>query len=110
MKTSYLPKIVLTLCALLFCGAFVTPSSAVTFIVSNTGDNGGVNPAPSAGTGTLRQAIVDPNETAGTDIITFTGTGTILLESVLPSLADDVIISGPGANVLTVQRDPTAAS
>jgi hypothetical protein len=30
-------------------------------IVTNTGDNGGVNPIPSAGTGTLRQAIVDAN-------------------------------------------------
>jgi hypothetical protein len=28
-------------------------------IVTNTGDNGGVNPIPGAGTGTLRQAIVD---------------------------------------------------
>ena len=35
--------------------------SAATFTVTNTGDNGGVNPAPGAGTGTLRQAIVDAN-------------------------------------------------
>src|SRR5262245_47702218 len=30
-----------------------------TFVVTSTGDNGGVNPAPGAGTGTLRQALVD---------------------------------------------------
>src|SRR5438132_3947362 len=29
------------------------------YLVINTGDNGGVNPAPFAGSGTLRQAIVD---------------------------------------------------
>ena len=32
-----------------------------TYVVTNTGDNGGVNPLPHAGTGTLRQAIVDAN-------------------------------------------------
>ncbi len=32
-----------------------------TFFVTNTGDNMGVNPVPGAGTGTLRQAIIDAN-------------------------------------------------
>jgi hypothetical protein len=32
-----------------------------TYLVTNTGDNNGVNPAVGAGTGTLRQAIVDAN-------------------------------------------------
>jgi hypothetical protein len=32
-----------------------------TYLVTNTGDNGGYNPAPGAGTGTLRQALVDAN-------------------------------------------------
>src|SRR5262249_3606488 len=40
-----------------------------TFLVTNTGDNGGVNPAPGAGTGTLRQAIIDANAHAGADVI-----------------------------------------
>jgi hypothetical protein len=40
-----------------------------TFLVTNTGDNGGVNPAVGAGTGTLRQAIVDANA-AGTGTAT----------------------------------------
>jgi hypothetical protein len=35
------------------------------FTVTNTGDNGGVNPAAGAGTGTLRQAIVDANNASG---------------------------------------------
>ena len=91
----------------LLCAAMVTVQSvyATAFTVTNTGDNGGVNPAPGAGTGTLRQAIVDANATAGADTITFASgvTGTILLENLLPHLADDVTIQGPGANVLTVK-------
>src|SRR5687767_13120059 len=34
------------------------------FTVTNVGDNGGVDPAPGAATGTLRQAIVDANDAA----------------------------------------------
>jgi len=58
----------------------------------------------------LRQAIVDANATSGADTITFTATGTILLASELQGLFDDVAISGPGANALTVKRDPSAAA
>ncbi|QJR15955.1 choice-of-anchor D domain-containing protein [Usitatibacter palustris] len=41
--------------------AAALPVYAGDYMVTNTGDNGGVNPAPLAGTGTLRQAIVDAN-------------------------------------------------
>ena len=34
------------------------PNWPAVFVVTNTGDNGGVNPLPGAGTGTLRQALV----------------------------------------------------
>src|SRR5207302_1589141 len=44
---------------------------AVFSVITDT-DNGGVNPAPFAGTGTLRQAIVDAAATSGTDDIIFT--------------------------------------
>ena len=98
----------------LLCAAIVSLPSihASTFTVTNTGDNGGVNPSPGAGTGTLRQAIVDANANAGADMITFSAsvTGTIVLSSALPNLSDDVIISGPGANVLTVQRSTAAGT
>ena len=73
--------------------------------MTNTGDNGGVDPAPGAGTGTLRQAIVDANATAGADTINFVIPGlpgTITLASVLPLITDSVTISGPGAKLLTV--------
>jgi hypothetical protein len=72
--------------------------------VTNTGDNGGVNPAPSAGTGTLRQAIIDANATPGADTIDFAlpdglqgpaGWWTIQPGSALPDVtADSVIIDG----------------
>jgi hypothetical protein len=78
--------------------------SAATFTVTNTGDNGGVNPASGAGTGTLRQAIVDANAAAGADTINFAAgvTGTVTLLSALPQITESVTISGPGADVLTV--------
>jgi parallel beta-helix repeat protein len=41
------------------------------FTVTSSGDNGGVNPAPFAGTGTLRQAIIDANATPGAETIAF---------------------------------------
>jgi PKD repeat protein len=73
------------------------------FTVTNTGDNGGVNPAPFAGTGTLRQAIIDANATSGADSITFAipdalkspgGWWTIQPLALLPTLTDPVSIDG----------------
>jgi hypothetical protein len=93
-----------------------------TFLVTNTGDNGGVNPLPGAGTGTLRQAIVDANAAAtGTaaspDLIQFnipstdpgynstTGAFTIQPLSALPTITDIVDLNGytqPGASPNTL--------
>jgi hypothetical protein len=90
--------------------------------VTNTGDNGGVNPAPGAGTGTLRQAIVDAgaagtDTTASPDLIQFniptsdvgynstTGAFTIQPLSALPAVTDAVTIDGytqPGASPNTL--------
>jgi len=71
---------------------------AATFTVTNTGDNGGVNPAANAGTGTLRQAIVDANAAAGDDQITFnipgSGVQTITLAGQLPAISGNLIING----------------
>jgi hypothetical protein len=73
------------------------------FTVTNTGDNGGVNPAAFAGTGTLRQAIIDANATPGADTITFAlpdslkGSGgwwTIQPLSALPEVTDPATIDG----------------
>ena len=88
----------------LLCAAITSLQSihAATLAVTNTNDSG---------SGTLRQAILDANANAGTDTITFEAglTGAIQLESALPALADNVTITGPGPNVLTVKRDPAAA-
>ncbi len=81
-----------------------------TYTVTSTGDNGGVNPAPGAGTGTLRQAIVDANANIGADNIHFnisgTGVRVINLIATLPVITDQmgVTINGytqPGASANT---------
>lgn len=75
--------------------AGVTRVSAATFTVTNTNDNGA---------GSLRQAMLDANSAAGSDVINFniTGSGpfTIALATVLPDINGPVTIDGlsqPGA-------------
>jgi titin len=87
-----------------------------TFVVLNAQDNGGVDPAPHAGTGTLRQAIVDANAAAGPATITFqidTGPQTIKLAAGLPQLIVPVVVDGstqPGfAGPPLVDLDGSAA-
>jgi hypothetical protein len=68
-----------------------------TFTVLNTGDNGGVNPAPFAGTGTLRQAIIDSDATSGQNNIVFaigSGPQTINLAAALPTISVPTVIQG----------------
>jgi hypothetical protein len=90
-----------------------------TFTVTNTGDNGGANPAPGAGTGTLRQAIVDanshPNDSSGPDVIAFnipgSGVHTISPLQQLPLITDPVVIDGytqPGASPNTLPTGDNA--
>jgi hypothetical protein len=79
------------------------------FTVTNTGDNGGVNPAPGAGTGTLRQAIVDADNAPSTgepSLIAFaiptsdpgynptTGAFTITPLTPFPILSNPAVIDG----------------
>ena len=67
--------------------------------VTNTND---------AGAGSLRQAIIDGNNTIDDSrVITFASgvTGTIELASPLQPLTYDVLIEGPGADLLTVRRN-----
>jgi hypothetical protein len=73
-----------------------TVTAAGTFTVSNNSDSG---------LGSLRQAIVDANLASGGTINFDPGVvGTIDLLSALPFLNSDIIIDGPGATTLTVQR------
>ena len=91
-------KSLVTCCAaLLICVA--SAAKANTYTVVNTGDNAGVNPAAHAGTGTLRQAIVDSNSDGGTqNVIDFdipgTGPFTIAVAAQLPTITSNVTIDG----------------
>jgi len=70
-------------------------AEAATFTVTNLNDNGA---------GSLRQAIIDANNAAGADTVTFQAglTGTITLTSGQLYVSDSVDIQGPGAAALTV--------
>ena len=89
-------------------GAYETP----TFQVNSTADtNDGSCTLPGTGNGcTLREAIIDANTTAGAQVITFApalttdGPATITFFTEPPSLSSEMTISGPGANLLTIQR------
>ena len=72
-----------------------TPASAASFEVTNLNDSG---------TGSLRQAIIDANAAAGSDVITFQAglTGTIALTTGQLSISDAVDIQGPGQAIITV--------
>jgi hypothetical protein len=87
----------LALCA---CFAFPTAAAAVTYPVSNTND---------AGPGSLRQAIMDANDTPGVaDLIRVDVTGTVNLGTPLDTLLGELEIRGPGADQFTVRRGMTA--
>ena len=84
----------------LIVGAWLLPSAsahALVFPVSNTNNAGG---------GSLREAITFSEAFPGVDTILISPsvTGTINLQTALPTLVDDVTITGPGANKLTVRR------
>ncbi len=55
--------------------------------------------------GDLRYCITQANAVPGEDLIIFGVTGTINLTGKLPDLSDDLIIAGPGADVVTIRRD-----
>jgi hypothetical protein len=64
-----------------------------------------------SGAGTLRDAIETANGDTSQDYtIDFSVTGTIDLETALPSLAGTIALNGPGAEALTVERDPSAGA
>ena len=83
----------------MWCAVFVLAigsaqiAKAATFTVSNINDSGA---------GSLRQAIIDANNTAGADLINFSTGGTIIPSTPLPAITDMVTIDGytaPGSAV-----------
>lgn len=79
-------------------GSFAAAARAETFPVTNTND---------AGSDSLRAAIEAANGAGGAPhTIDASGvSGTIGLQSALPTIAVDVSILGPGASQLTIRRD-----
>ncbi len=90
MKKSSLKQGFLILCTLFL----TTPSLyALDFSVINTDD---------AGTGSLRQAIIDAESNPGMDNILVNVNGTVNLATVLPTITQDLAIVGTGADNFTV--------
>jgi hypothetical protein len=94
----YSEKLLISAMFLLILSAFNV--TAATFTVTNTSNTGA---------GSLRQAVTDSNNTAGSDTIVFdaifNSPQTITLASVInlnPATGDTLTITGPGANLLTV--------
>ena len=73
--------------------SFAATINAATITVSNTIDSGA---------GSLRQAILDANNSPETDTIDFLVTGKITLSKALPSVFGNTIIQGPGTNILSI--------
>ena len=72
----------------LLLGCQLAARAATTFVVDNTNDSG---------PGSLRQAILDANANAGSDVINFnigSGLKTITLAAKLPDISDPVLIDG----------------
>ena len=84
----------LTLAVLAGLDANLPGARADTYTVVNTN---------ASGSGSLRQAILDGNGSAGHDTIDFSITGTIVLTDALPAISDDLTITGPGADELDIR-------
>ena len=110
---SIYPVIFLAVTIALVAWLSVRRVKAATFTVTTAADNGdNVNPTP----GSLRKAIIDANNSAGLDTISFNiaaaGVQTITLLAALPTITDPVIIDGytqplSNANTLAVGSDAT---
>ena len=73
--------------------AFASCSHAATYTVTTTADSG---------TGSLRQAILNANAAGGSNAIVFSVTGTVTLNSGLAITGNNLIIMGPGTNLVTI--------
>lgn len=83
--------------------------AATTFTVNSLNDTPDVAIngicADANGMCTLRAAIEEANFQSGDDTIQFSVTGTINLNSQLPSLTSNINLSGPGSSQLTIRRN-----
>jgi CSLREA domain-containing protein len=96
--------------------AFAGSAQAASFVVNSTGDASDATLDGTCATAgppvvcTLRAAIEESENAAGADTITFTlpSPSTIGLASALPTIQDDLTITGPGVSALTVTRTGAA--
>ena len=92
--------VLLVLCAaVLFICSPLPSATAASFTVATADDSG---------EGSLRQALTDANANgSGLDSISFLdrATGTIALSSALPAIDTDLELQGPGAALLSVERE-----
>jgi len=95
-------------------GAFERQASDIdpTLVVTTTADTNANNSCSAANPCSLRDAITAANTSAPDDAIYFAVTGTITMNTngTLPALNSNMQILGPGANALTVKRDPSPST
>lgn len=94
----FLPSALCPGVAVLLALAAPDGGTAATFTVTNLADSG---------SGSLRQAVLDANASLGADQVIFTPglNGTIAVTSGEIVIADSLIVTGPGAGVLTLDAD-----
>ncbi len=96
MNRTPLRERLLTIMLLLALALWALPAPAAraaSFTVTNLNDTGA---------GSLRQAMLDANATAGADTITFVVPGTITLESMLPAISDVAGLTIDGGGAITI--------
>ena len=100
MKSKYATLTPIALAIALTLGGIA--AKADTYTVTTLADSGA---------GSLREAIITANAHAAANTIVFAKgvTGTIALQSALPTLTGSLSIEGPGAGALTVARSSAAS-
>ena len=94
------PTLTVTLLGVAASQQEMVTAAAAAIQVTNTNDSG---------PGSLRQAITAANTAPGSIIVFGPGvTGTINLLTALPAVTANMTIVGPGANLLTIERSPSA--
>ncbi|MDT4967167.1 MAG: hypothetical protein QOJ64_1904 [Acidobacteriota bacterium] len=103
-RSAYPVRSMIVLAVLIAGAAFVfslqAAYAATTYTVNSLADTD--DSICDAANCTLREAINAAEGNAGADTIDFSVNGTITLGSTLPSITDDMTITGPGASLLTV--------
>lgn len=98
--------------ALLVIVLLAMPARAAMFTVNNLGDDSDVSAGdgvceatPAGDDCSLRAAIEEANALGGADVIEFSVNGTITLGEMLPAIAEELTIDGPGRDLLVVDLD-----